>query len=103
MVLQTRVKSMLDTDGRMVLPPALMNKIDLKKKTEITVDYNGKIIIICINDALNFDDAVKAYAKNKLDVALKKMDAKNLKISDEEINEEIQAYRKEKRENKLVE
>lgn len=94
---------MLDTDGRMVLPPALMNKIDLKKKTEITVDYNGKIIIICINDALNFDDAVKAYAKNKLDVALKKMDAKNLKISDEEINEEIQAYRKEKRENKLVE
>lgn len=102
MTLQTRVKSMLDTDGHMVLPPALMNKINLKEKTEITVDYNGKVIIICINDVFNFDDVVKAYAKTKLHAAFKKMDAKNLKISDEEINKEIQAYRKEKRENKLV-
>ena len=102
MVLQTRVKSMLDTDGHIILPPVLMDKINLKIKTEITVDYNGKIIIICINDAFNFDDVVKAYAKNKLDAALKKIDAKNLKISDEEINEEIQAYRKEKHKNKLV-
>ena len=66
------------------------------------MDYNGKIIIMCINDVPSFDDAVKTYAKNKLDAALKKMDAKNLKISDEEINEEIQAYRKEKRDGKLV-
>lgn len=100
MVLQTRVKTTLDTDGHMMLPSAFMSRLGLKEKTEIMADYNGKIIIISFAGSADLDTALKAHAKNRLDTALKKIDAKNLKISDLEINKEVMAHRKEKNESR---
>lgn len=90
MIFQTRAKTTLDTNGHIVLPSVFMNKIGLKEKTEITAGYNGKIIIISFADNVDHD------------AALKKIDAKNLKMSDLEINKEIEVHRKERRENRHI-
>lgn len=102
MIFQTRAKTTLDTNGHIVLPSVFMNKIGLKEKTEITAGYNGKIIIISFADNVDHDAALKAHAKDMLDAALKKIDAKNLKMSDLEINKEIEVHRKERRENRHI-
>lgn len=100
MIPQTRAKTTLDTDGRMVLPSAFMSRLGLKEKTEIMADYNGKIIVISFAGNADLDTALKAHAKNKLDAALKKIDARNLIISDLEINKEVMAHRKEENESR---
>ena len=46
---------------------------------------------------LGLDAALKADAEGRLDTALKKIDAKNPTISDEEIGKEIKAHRRETR------
>lgn len=48
---------------------------------------------------LETNPTMKDHIKNELEVILKKIDSKNPKISEEEIIEEIKAYRKEKRES----
>ncbi len=103
MTLQTHARTTLDTDGHLVLPSALMDKIGLKEKTEIAIRYNGKIITISFSgDTRELDTALKSDAKSRLDAALKKIDAKNPIMSDEEIGEEIKAYRKERRESRQI-
>ena len=71
-----------------VIPQAIQKKLGLNTKTKFIMMCKGNTIVMKI---LQVSDMKKEW-----DVIFKEFDSKNLKITDEQINDEIKKYRDEK-------
>ena len=84
---QEYVHTTMGKGGRVEIPRVFIDAMNLKEKTEL-------IVMLVENDLI-----IKIYRPNmrqKLNDALKQIDAQNIPITEEEIASEIKAYRRSK-------
>ncbi len=75
--------------GQVVIPQDLRKQLGIKPKTKLLVFGRGDTIIM---KRLHLLDVKKEWEE-----LLKAIDRKGLRITEEKVREEVQAYRKEKR------
>ena len=78
----------MNDKGQVMIPQAIRKKLDLNTKTKFIVTCKGNTIVMRILKASDI--------KKEWDAIFKEFDSKNLKITDEQINDEIKKYRETK-------
>lgn len=81
-------------EGWAVMPQTLVEEMGLDATTRVAIRFEGDVVIMKVIPAVGSESALNEF--------FKRMDEKNIQMSEEDVVKEIRKYRKEKREQQMV-